>query len=49
MLSNTGTYKLFENTEAAVIRQQNQPQMMFQPLMQQLPGPMQLPGPQKKS
>jgi hypothetical protein len=51
MLSNTGTYKLFENTEAAVIRQQNQPQMMFQPLlqqMQQLPGPMQLPGPQKK-
>src|SRR5207302_9863751 len=37
MLSNTGLYKLFENAEASIGRQQQQ--MTMQPFMQQIPVP----------
>jgi hypothetical protein len=37
MLSNTGLYKLFENADASIIRQQQQ--MIMQPLLQQMPVP----------
>ncbi len=42
MLSNTGLYKLFENADASVIRQQQQ--MIMQPFIQPMPAP----TPQKK-